>query len=168
MHDEEQDEQVGGDEVDGARRLAAAEQVNEHRRDGVEPRRHGEAGQHDGWEQDENDGDVGELLQRVVPLGGRAGDALELDVMDDLPPQVAAAKFVLAGEDVALEVAVGEAEGDVGEAVDHQEPGEEEVPVPSGGEVSKTGQGEKPRNAVGESEERRVVLIAALAPVKLR
>ena len=77
MHDDEQHDKARADEVDTARRLSSAKDVKEPGADGVKARRHRKAGQ-DHHRDQEYDAQVGEPLQRIVSLCGRAGWMLQL------------------------------------------------------------------------------------------
>src|SRR3546814_6474770 len=72
MDEEEGDEQPRDDEMDRTRRLASAEQVEQPRRGGVDPRRHGEPGRDHQRQQDKDDADVTEFLEDVVARRRRA------------------------------------------------------------------------------------------------
>ena len=76
------------DEMDGARRLPAAEYIDQPRQGRVETGRHGQAGEHDQRQDDEDQAEIGELLEDVVVaavaeaephvVDDRAADAAEL------------------------------------------------------------------------------------------
>ena len=88
MDDDEEDDQRGADEVDRARRLAAAEDVDQPGEGRVEPGRHGQPGEHDERQHDEDQAEIGELLEHVVVaavaeaqphvVDDRAADAADL------------------------------------------------------------------------------------------
>ena len=82
QHEEHQ--QIGGDEVDRARRLASAEQVEQERQRGGDRRRHGQPGEHHRRQQHEDHHEVGELLQHVVALGGLAARMTQPQMIPDV------------------------------------------------------------------------------------
>ena len=129
MDDEEGDEQRHHHEMNGARCLAAAEHVRQKGQQRVAAGRHGEPGQDHQREEDEQHHCIGELLQRVVvarvvePQSRMVGDVARqpLDVAE--------------GRHQFAEMAVDHAGGEPCEQRAHQQPGEEEMDHPAGGEV---------------------------------
>src|SRR5262249_23782647 len=134
-----------GDEVDGARRLPAAKHIEKDREGGVHAWRHGEPGEEHERQENQRDDEIGKLLQHVIAFGllalgeskpgmlaDRGADMLEVAACwSEIVPKMAAAK----------------APKDISEAVEQEEPGEEEMPAPAGGEVAMPGQGDGPGKA---------------------
>src|SRR3990167_3524479 len=123
VNDDEEDDGGRGDEVQRARRLAAGEEIDEPREGSIDAGRHAETGQHDQRQDDEDQDQVGELLQDVVVA---AVVEAEAEMLHDRGAD--AAKLRPARDEIAPDMAVEEARNDIDEAVDDEEPGEEEVP----------------------------------------
>ena len=131
MHDHEEHEQPGGDEVDRARRLPAAEEVEQPGPGGVHARRHGEAGQDHDRDQDQQHREVGELLQHVVAPRGLPLGEVQRGVVLDVAPEAPGAKLGrIPRQQVAAQVAVNHAQEAVGEDAGGEDPGEGQVPAP--------------------------------------
>src|SRR4029079_13597800 len=86
--------------------------------------------------------EISELLQHVVALGLLALREFEPDVL----PYRGADMLELAAarREIFPEMAAHQAVNEIEEPVDDEEPGEEEVPAPPGGEVAMAGQGHRP------------------------
>ena len=69
-------------EMDAAGRLAAAEQIQQPGKEGVDAGRHGQAGQHHQADQGDH-AQIGQPLQHIVALGRFAGRMLEPDMIQD-------------------------------------------------------------------------------------
>src|SRR5580700_8406684 len=109
-----------------ARRLSPAEDGKKLRDGGVDAGRHGEAGQHDEREQHEHHREIGELLEHIVALSRFPAREAQAQMLDDVGADMT--KLRGARQKVAPEMAAREAEDEIGKAVQHEEPGEEEVP----------------------------------------
>ncbi len=127
MHRREQQQPGRGDEVQRARRLAPAEKIDPARPYRIEARRHRHAGHHHQRQQHEDHRQVGDVLQHVVALGRVAGRVLETQVVFDRAAD--AAQLAARGQQIARQVAAGERVQQVGDAVDDEHPGKEEVPM---------------------------------------
>ena len=95
----------------------------------VHGRRHGQAGQHDQRPQHEDHDEIGHALDAVVVLGGLAFGKLQLGVRHDLVRQVL--EVLLGRQQFFPEMAARKDIGEKRRAVDHQQPGEGEMPQPS-------------------------------------
>src|SRR3546814_10359458 len=93
MDEEEGYEHPRDDEMDRTRRLASAEQVEQPRRGGVDPRRHGEPGREHQRQQDKDDADVTEFLEDVVARRRRARRIAQSRVVLDVAPDVSPRPF---------------------------------------------------------------------------
>src|SRR5262249_47927114 len=145
MDGDEDHKPACGDEVDGARRLPAAKHIEKDREGGVHAWRHGEPGEEHERQENQRDDEIGKLLQHVIAFGllalreskpgmlaDRGADMLEVAACwSEIVPKMAAAK----------------APKDISEAVEQEEPGEEEMPSAPHGEVAVTGQCHGPRKA---------------------
>src|SRR5215468_6577701 len=134
-----------GDEVDGARRLPAAKHIEKDREDGVHARRHGEPGEEHERQENQRDDEIGKLLQHVIAFGllalGESKPGMFADRGADML-EVAAC-----WSEIVPKMAAPKAPKDISEAVEQEEPGEEEMPAPAGGEVAMPGQGDGPGKA---------------------
>src|SRR6516165_11639528 len=81
MNQDEQDNRKRGDKMNGACALAASEQVREPMKQGVETRRHRQAGENDHRQQQEDDKEISELLQHIIAPGFVASGESQLDVI---------------------------------------------------------------------------------------
>ncbi len=131
MHEQESDEIGRQDKMHGTRRLAAVEERDEPRKGGVESGRHRQPRQNEDREGDD-DAEIGKLLQHIVVqrlfslgkaqprmIGDRARDRTE----------------IVQGRHEIANVPAGEEVHDIDQAIQHEQPGEEEVPAPAHGEV---------------------------------
>src|SRR6185436_11783766 len=98
-------------------------------------RRHGEPGQHEQRQEEEQDSEIGALLEDVVVQRRRAGGEAKPRMVLDVLPEMARRKLLPLWREVALDVPVPEAPQPVEEAGDDEQPGEEEVPGARAGEV---------------------------------
>ena len=128
VNDEEEDEGVGDEEVQGARGLAATEDIDGEGYGGVEGGREGKAGPDDEGEEDENDDEIGDALEGVVGgglgFGGLAAEMLCDDRAEGLPVSIGGR-----WEEVLAEVAGPEDVDRVNEAGEHEQPGGLEVEI---------------------------------------
>ena len=117
-----------GDEVQRARRLTAAEQIDPAGVDRVQPRRHRQPGHDQQRQQAEDHEQVGQVLQHVVAAGGVTARMPEQQVVLD---RIAAdaAQFGQRGQQVACQMAAEQRVEQVRDAVDDEDPGKEEVPT---------------------------------------
>src|SRR5262245_4359623 len=131
--------------MDGACRLTPAKNLKQEGIACVHAGRHGEAGQEHQRQKHERHDEISELLQHVVALGLVALRKPEPDML----PYRGADMFQLAAArcEILSEMAAYQAVDQIGEPVDNEEPGEEEVPAPPGGEVAVAGQGHRPGKA---------------------
>src|SRR6185437_9950838 len=139
VNDEEDHEAEGAEEVDGARALPSAEDEKQFGKRAIHGGRHGEAGQHDQRAEDEDHGEIGELLQHVVVQRLLAFGEAQMQVIDDVLadiPQVA-----LFRQQVAAEMAAGEGIDRERQSVEHEQPCEEEMPLAARGERTPARQG---------------------------
>ncbi len=163
MDDDEGDDRPGQDEVDAARRLASAEQVQQPWRGGVDAWRHGQARQQH-QRQHDDDADVGELLQHIV--GPRLLPLREFEAQM-IPDRVAdAAQLQTGRQEVAAEVAGEDAPQQIDQAVDDEDPGEGEMPEAAGGQVLPARHGGPGGKAVRQGEPVMVCVGALEAPVE--
>jgi hypothetical protein len=137
MHDDEENDGRRADEMDGARGLSPAEDVEKRGEGRVHAGRHGKPGQKHKRQKHDRDGEIGEFLQNIVALGLFALGKLEPRVLADRGADMR--KVVARGRKIAPEMAAAEAPQEVGEAVEQEQPSEEEVPAPSHGEVAISG-----------------------------
>src|SRR5580704_8273161 len=84
----------------------------------VDGGRHGEAGEDHEREQHEDDQEIGELLQHIVPLRRGAAREAQAQMFEDLPSDVA--KLDAAREKILAEMPAGDAPGEIDEAIQHQ------------------------------------------------
>src|ERR1044071_1365207 len=84
MDDEEGDQPECENKMDGAGSLPPAEQRREEMKARIKPRRHRHAGQDHHRYQNEDDGEIGELLQHVVVPGLVPLRKAKPDVLPDL------------------------------------------------------------------------------------
>ena len=129
MNDEEKDEKIGEEEMQGARGLASAEQIYGGGDGGVEGRGEGQASPDDERKQDEDDDDVGGALDDVVGmfLGGVGRGAVEVSREDG--PEGAPVAVCRCGEQIPAEVVIQKARSGIDEAGDYQNPGRLEVEI---------------------------------------
>src|SRR5271170_4363575 len=124
MHDDEQDEIGREQEMRGARRLPAAKEREQPWESGVDRWRHCEPGE-DQDRKGDDDAEISELLQHVVMQRLVAFGKSEPRVIDDCPwnrPYVGCARPEVANMTPPDEV------GEIDEPVEHENPGEEEMP----------------------------------------
>src|SRR5262245_16942947 len=122
MHDNEENDPGCTDEMDGARGLPPAEDVEKHGEGGVHAGRHGKPGQKHERQEHERNGEIGELLQDIVALGLFALGKVEPRM---LPDRGADMRQVLArGCKIAAEMTAAEAPQEVSETVEQEQPGE--------------------------------------------
>src|SRR5262249_36956431 len=130
MDDDEEHDQRRGDEMERARALPSVEEIDDEGEAGIDARRHGKPGEHDERQDDEDEAEIGELLQHIVVT---AVIEAEEGMIDDRPAD--AAQLRPARDEVAPDMAAEEARDEIDEAVDDEEPGEEEMPAPAGREI---------------------------------
>ena len=114
--------------MDRSCRLPATEEIDPAGEQRIEPGGQGEAHQDDQRQENEDHCQIGKLLQHVVALGRFAGGMLEAKMLDDRAAD--RAQFRSVWSEVAAEMAAADRIRDVTQTVDHEHPGEEEVPAP--------------------------------------
>src|SRR5262245_32155041 len=145
MYDDEENDPGCTDEMDGARGLPPAEDVEKHGEGRVHAGRHGKPGQEHERQEHERDGEIGELLQGVVALGLFALGKFELRMLADRGADIR--KVVARGRKIAAEMTAAQAPHEVSETVEQEQPSEKEVPAPPHGEVAIAGQRRPPGKA---------------------
>src|SRR6476659_8251611 len=119
--------------MDGACRLAAAENLQQEGVARVHARRHGETCRQHQRQKHEGHDEIGELLQHVVALGLLAFGELEPQMLPnggvDMLELAAARRKVLA------EMPADKAVAEIDQPVDDKQPGEEEMPAASCGQI---------------------------------
>src|ERR1700687_2348550 len=123
MHHYEQEDAPRGDEMNGARRLPPAEDVEEKWEARVHAGRHCKSGRQHQREQQEHHDEVGELLQDVVALGLLALGEFEPEVFPDRGANML--ELAALRNQVAGDMPAAEAIDEVDEPVDDKEPRKE-------------------------------------------
>jgi hypothetical protein len=113
-------EGASGREVQGPRRLAPTEEVEQPRRGGCDRRRHRQAREHDERRESQHDPDVGELLQDVV---SRAAMESQPQVIAQRARQLT--EIVSRRHQIATDAPAGEQMEAIDQAVDDEHPREE-------------------------------------------
>lgn len=131
MHGDEGDERESGQEMQRAGRLPTTEQIEQPGGDRIEARRHGKPRPDHQRQQYEDYGDIGEFLQRIiVACLGPLGKA-QPGVTDDLVTEMRRLQFFGRRQQIAAEMPAGETISEIDEAVDDEQPGNEEMPAPA-------------------------------------
>src|SRR5262249_44985101 len=137
MNEHEQHQQPGRDEMNRPRRLAPADDVYPAGPERIEPWRHRHAHQYDQRKQHEDDYQVGKLLQDVVAFGRLTGRMLEAQMIDDRLSD--RAEVGRRRREIAGEMTASDRIREVAKAVDHEHPGEEQMPAARHGKPAVVG-----------------------------
>ena len=124
-----QDDQIGADEMQAAGRLPTAEHRHQPGLTRIHRRRHGQAGQDHQGQDAEDHGQIGEFLDGVIASGFLALGEAQAGVVQDLVPEVLGRQLIRRRQKVALDMAVQQVGDHIEDAIEDEEPGEEEVPV---------------------------------------
>jgi hypothetical protein len=131
VHEHEQNERNGGEEMECARGFLAAEGGDEDGENGNHRGGHGQSGPDHQRQEKENHGEIGEALQDVVGESFFRGRALEAEVIGDSAREGRPGELSFGGKQVVEEVPRKDAGDEVQQAVQHAKPDGFEVHVTS-------------------------------------
>src|SRR6202040_92195 len=136
MHENEQRNQAGRDEMDRPRGLTSAKQVDEPGQDRIHPRRHGEAGQDHQRQQHADHAQIGQLLEGIIMARLLAMRKFQPKVVESVLEKGPWPQLLPAGQEIAPEMSAGNSGHEISQEVRDEQPSKKEMPPPPQSEIA--------------------------------